>query len=113
MGRYDDDEDDLFTPIMLSGLPPAAWYDERIEGGFMRHVTLTCKHHPNLRWSCKEIAYSPGYGYNGQRSIFFNGTQDDVHIAECACPPTDLILAPEDAYSQLTLNGQRMAIQNC
>lgn len=38
----------------------------------MRHVILTCKNHPELRWSTKEIAVSNGR-YNGQRTIFFNG----------------------------------------
>lgn len=76
----------------------------------MRHVILTCKHHPNLRWSCKEVAFTPGYGYNGSRSIFYNGSPDGkgmytdgsslsctVVEPECRCPPTDLILAPEDS----------------
>lgn len=84
----------------------------------MRHVILTCKNHPNLRWSCKEIAYTEGYGYNGARSIFFNGEPSghgmhfdqsgldcstyfpdraDPVVRECTCPPSDLILAPEDA----------------
>lgn len=44
----------------------------------MRHAILTCKNHPNLRWSCKEIAVTPqgneGQGsYNGCRNIFFGG----------------------------------------
>ena len=38
----------------------------------MIHRILTCKNHPNLRWSCKDIAWS-GF-YNGSRNIFFNGT---------------------------------------
>jgi hypothetical protein len=87
----------------------------------MRHVILTCKNHPELRWSCKEIAYTPGYGYNENRSIFYwgiglknpDGTPkmfedgsgldctrfDPVSgdfIEECNCSPTDMILAPED-----------------
>lgn len=81
----------------------------------MRHVILTCKNHPNLRWSCKEIAFTPGYGYNGIRNIFFNGTpsgegmysdKSGLHcsfldengqvVQECTCPSRDLILAPED-----------------
>uniref|UniRef100_A0A6M3IEX9 Uncharacterized protein n=1 Tax=viral metagenome TaxID=1070528 RepID=A0A6M3IEX9_9ZZZZ len=67
-----------------------------------------------------EIAYTKGYGYNGSRNIFFNGVPvlnedgtpkmysdksgldcdrvvDGKVIEECKCPPTDLILAPEDA----------------
>ena len=79
----------------------------------MRHVILTCKNHPNLRWSCKEIAFTPGVGYNGARNIFFNGISTgkmhsdfsglqctmidgDKIVRECSCPPSDLILAPED-----------------
>ena len=80
----------------------------------MRHVILTCKNHPELRWSCKEIAFSDDYGYNGSRNIFFNGTpdgkgmyfdgsglsctmvKDDKIVTECDCPSSDLIRAPED-----------------
>lgn len=81
----------------------------------MRHVLLTCKHHPNLRWHCKSIAFSPGHGYNGQRHIFFLGepTGDGgykcapllrnlKHPDECKCPPTDLVLAPEEVEKQKT-----------
>lgn len=84
----------------------------------MEHVHLTCKVHPMLRWSCKEIAYTPGYGYNGQRNLFFLGmftgygpskwtgaiteqysmihpiTNEIVH--ECDCGARQLILAPEE-----------------
>lgn len=84
----------------------------------MRHVVLTCKHHPNLRWSCKEIAFDDGYGYNGCRNIFFMGEptgkgmhsdgsgldcntyfpeRDNPIVKECDCSPSDLIRAPEDA----------------
>lgn len=76
----------------------------------MRHVILTCKNHPNLRWNCKEIAYTPGKGYNGQRSIFFNGAEDDESLPECPCPPSDLILAPEDPYAPMSEEWQRKAI---
>ena len=62
----------------------------------MRHLSLTCKNHPELRWSCKSIAFTPGYGYNGARHIFF--LSDGV--AECKCPPTDLILAPGEVYTE-------------
>ena len=75
---------------------------------------LTCKHHPNLRWSCKDIAISNGT-YNGTRNIFFDGTPsgqgmyhdgsgldctmivDGKIVRECDCPPSDLVIAPEDA----------------
>lgn len=79
----------------------------------MRHVILTCRNHPSLRWSCKEIAYTEGHGYNGTRSLFFRGTprlNDDGTpqmygdcsglqcdpADECDCPGSELILAPED-----------------
>lgn len=85
---------------------------------------LTCRNHPNLRWSCKDIAISDG-GYNGSRSLFFTGEPSGkgmyhdgsgldctTHFAEhdgegkvtgyrivheCSCSAADLILAPEDA----------------
>lgn len=79
---------------------------------------LTCKNHPNLRWSTKTIAITDGR-YNGSRSIFFGG-EPTTHgmyqdgsgldcstyfnnngnprvIFECDCPARELILAPEDA----------------
>ena len=89
----------------------------------MAHAILTCKNHPNLRWSCKDEAISNG-GYNGARSLFFDGepTGEGMYhdgsglncsthipernekgelvryrvVSECACSPRDLILAPED-----------------
>lgn len=85
---------------------------------------LTCKNHPNLRWSCKDIAVSESGTYNGTRSIFFNGEPtgkgmyydgSGLHCAryieelndegkfvkfrpvtECSCTSDQLILAPED-----------------
>lgn len=82
----------------------------------MNHVLLTCKHHRDLRWFCKEIAFTPGVGYNGSRNIFFEGAAvdkclvedgrsiqalwpDKSIVRECECPPTDLILVEE------TING--------
>lgn len=80
----------------------------------MRHRILTCKKHPDLRWSCKEITWTDGAGYNHKRNLFFNGTpsgkglhsdgsgvdciyvKDGVVVEECKCPASDLILAPED-----------------
>lgn len=80
----------------------------------MRHRILTCKNHPDLRWSCKEIAWTNRYGYNGNRTLFFNGIpsgkgmyddssgldctmfKGDEMVKVCTCPPTDLIIAPED-----------------
>lgn len=79
----------------------------------MRHRSLTCRHHPNLRWSTKSVAWSirpDGSGfYNGSRNIFFCGEVDGTGLysdgsgvscrsaAECSCPASDLILSPEDA----------------
>ena len=76
----------------------------------MRHVILTCKNHTNLRWGCKEIAFTDKGGYNGCRNIFFKGEPtgegmysdmsglicNDLGVQECNCPPSDLIRAPED-----------------
>ena len=81
----------------------------------MRHVILTCKNHPNIRWSCKEIAFDDVGGYNSSRNIFFLGVPKmnedgspkmhddmsgldcfDFDAVECECPAFDLIRAPED-----------------
>ena len=80
----------------------------------MLHRILTCKNHPELRWSCKDIAWTDGHGYNGKRNLFFRGTpsgkgmfydgsgldcikvRDGALVVECLCPPADLILAEED-----------------
>lgn len=87
------------------------------------HRILTCRNHPNLRWSCKDEAISNG-GYNGTRRLFFDGEptgeglysdasglncstfapiRNDEglvtgykHITECSCPVSDLVIAPED-----------------
>lgn len=59
------------------------------------HINLTCRNHPNLRWSTKNIAPL------GCRSIFYWGTKEQhdehsfVREPECSCPASDLILAPE------------------
>jgi hypothetical protein len=76
----------------------------------MRHVSLTCINHPDLRWTCKAIAVSP-YGntegaYNGVRHIFFNS-----RAIECACPAKDLRIAPEDPFHSITPEGIREAIR--
>lgn len=81
----------------------------------MRHRILTCKNHPQLRWSCKEIVWTGSHGYYSCRNIFFNGTpsgkgmyydgsgldcttiKDGVLVEECDCPVRDLVLAPEDS----------------
>lgn len=66
----------------------------------MRHLILTCKQHPRLRWSCKSIGFTVGEGYNGLRHIFYTGSNPPAEH-ECSCPPEDLILAPEDEWSGL------------
>lgn len=89
----------------------------------MRHVHLTCKNHPQLRWSCKSIAFSgDGHGYNGCRNIFFLGEPDPTSplrystyfadrqpiergILECDCPPSELIYAPEERAQQASEGG--------
>jgi hypothetical protein len=76
----------------------------------MRHVILTCTNHPNLRWSCKEIAVSNGK-YNGIRNIRFLGEPSGkgmyadgsgldcttLGVEECLCNGMDtFVIAPED-----------------
>lgn len=87
----------------------------------MRHVSLTCRNHLDLRWSTKEIAWDPQTGYNGARRIHFYGTvildaegvpvlfsdksgskatcvrPDGTLVSECSCPASDLIRSPEDS----------------
>jgi len=75
----------------------------------MRHRSITCKNHPHLRWSCKDIAWTEGHGYNGSRGIFYFGTATGAMNSdgsgpeawwkepECSCPTSDLILSPDDA----------------
>jgi hypothetical protein len=48
-----------------------------------QHIALTCKNHPDLRWSTKNISYL------GARSIFYTSWQT---APECACPMSDLIV---------------------
>ena len=64
----------------------------------MEHVTLTCRHHPELRWHCKEIAFTDEGGYNGSRNIFFYGRADGTFTDECQCPARDLIRASEPLF---------------
>ena len=75
----------------------------------MRHVTLTCLHHPNLRWSCKEIAVDSIGRYNGARNIFYIGTAEDLESEkwvasepECTCKASDLRFSPEELELQKT-----------
>jgi hypothetical protein len=80
----------------------------------MRHVKLTCRNHPELRWTCKSIAYSPGHGYNGSRNIFFHGYRESMPantpLVECNCGGKDLTLAPEDEWYLLSIEEQKQAI---
>jgi hypothetical protein len=48
------------------------------------HISLTCKNHPELRWSTKNI--SP----IGARNIYFEGSRGQL---ECKCSIKDLIHA--------------------
>lgn len=78
----------------------------------MRHISLTCKNHPQLRWSTKEIAWK-NERYIGTRILTFHGevkldaagqpklfadlSGTDCHPAsECECSAADLVRAPED-----------------
>lgn len=81
----------------------------------MRHISLTCRNHPNLRWSCKEIAFTDEGGFNGARTLGFKGIftgklyhdgsgadctivlQDGTVVEECDCSSRCLVRAPEDA----------------
>jgi hypothetical protein len=79
----------------------------------MRRISMTCKHHPELRWSAKSIAVNNDGSYNGCRSIMFGGIIEDKTSPfhsdmsgvactrvgsppECRCSPKDLIFSPED-----------------
>lgn len=64
----------------------------------MRHVTLTCENHPNLRWGCKEDAVSEEGRYWGGRTLFYHGDPDQPHygegyanVDECPCHVRKLI----------------------
>ncbi|MDE3023600.1 MAG: hypothetical protein KGI54_17440 [Pseudomonadota bacterium] len=50
-----------------------------------QHIKLTCKNHPQLRWSTKNI------GGIGCRTIFYNLDMDRNMGPECDCPVTALI----------------------
>jgi hypothetical protein len=47
------------------------------------HIALTCRNHPDLRWSTKNISYI------GARSIFFS---DHDLSKECDCSARDLVV---------------------
>lgn len=49
------------------------------------HIVLTCKNHPNLTWSTKNIAPI------GARSIFYNLYSKPEMGPECECPLSALV----------------------
>lgn len=60
----------------------------------MYHVSLTCKHHLHMRWSCKSIAWTDRFGYGGQRNLFYFGLAEGcTPEPECTCTIKDLIRA--------------------
>lgn len=65
--------------------------DDRItkSAPYGQHIALTCRNHPELRWSTKNIMFI------GARSIFFDLLGQNPTTQECACPASDLIVAPE------------------
>lgn len=93
----------------------------------MRHVSLMCSNHPQLRWSTKEVAVAVdnqgGYHYNGQRNLFFCGEttgtlygdgsgvdcvmvrEDGSWVEECNCPSSALVRAPEDVEIERRLRA--------
>lgn len=61
------------------------------KASYGQHIALTCKNHPGLTWSTKNI----GALWEGKlfpsRSIFYSG---DVGT-ECNCPTSSLMLSPQ------------------
>lgn len=53
-----------------------------------RHIALTCKNHPDKRWSTKNI------GYIGARTIFYNLSVEPDMGEECSCSTSDLLVVP-------------------
>lgn len=55
------------------------------------HIPLTCKNHPELRWSTKNIGgrASDGRIFFG-RSVFFPSSNWREGHEECDCPGSDL-----------------------
>jgi len=72
-------------------------FDDRIvpTRPYGEHIVLTCRNHPDLRWTTKNIAPL------GCRSLFYWGnkeqheTHDFVREPECPCSIRDLVLSPE------------------
>lgn len=59
---------------------------DKVEYG--RHISLTCRNHPDLRWSTKNIDFI------GARSIFYYGSATGQFVPECSCHASDLIVNP-------------------
>jgi len=53
------------------------------------HIDLTCRNHPNLKWSTKNIAPI------GCRGIFFD-LRRECKEPECDCKLSDLIVVDRD-----------------
>lgn len=51
-----------------------------------KHILLTCKNHPDLRWTTKNIAPI------GSRNIFFEGSVTGKSENECTCSCGDLVV---------------------
>jgi hypothetical protein len=56
---------------------------------FGEHIPLSCRNHPDKRWSTKNIAPL------GCRSIFYNLRAVAGMGPECKCPASDLIVVKE------------------
>lgn len=57
-----------------------------------QHIPLTCKNHPEKRWSTKNIGqHNPETGQLSlARSLFYNLFHDPEMGPECPCPISDL-----------------------
>lgn len=64
--------------------------DDRItkKAPYSRHIALTCKNHPDKRWSTKNIDHI------GARTIFYNLSGEPDMGEECSCPASDLRVVP-------------------
>lgn len=81
----------------------------------MRHAILTCKNHPKLRWSAKEIAVNPngngGLGsYTGSRNIFFNG---ELRVDAANRPIWYADGSGVQADTYICENGQPRIVEEC
>lgn len=60
-----------------------------------QRIRLTCKNHPELEWSTKNIGSTRDGKIYRERSIFFDLWHADKE--ECSCPGSDLSLHPSYA----------------